>query len=77
MDNLIKNLPTESEFDDSNKALLEYIKIIQDQWTEPKFICPKCNKGGMCKDLTKVLTTMPPSFKYRCYKCGYITYKHY
>lgn len=70
-------LPTEAEFDDANKELLIYAEITQNQWSNPKFICPSCNEGGMCKDLTEVLTSVPPSYRYKCSKCGHVTYKHY
>lgn len=72
-----KTLPTESEFDNANKGLLSYNTINQTQWSEPKFVCPNCNAGGMCKDLTTVLTSIPPSYTYQCNKCGHKTYKHY
>ena len=70
-------LPTENDFDNAHKNPLEYAYIGQNQWSEPKFVCPNCNEGGMCKDLTTILTSNPPSFKYQCNKCGHVTYKHY
>lgn len=72
-----KILPTESEFDKANKGLLDYSVTNQTQWSEPKFVCPSCNAGGMRKDLTTICTSIPPSFKYQCTNCGHVTYKHY
>ena len=43
------------------------------QYSEPKYDCTECG-GGMCKDLTKVLTSYPPKYEYRCNKCGHIDY---
>lgn len=75
MDNLIKTiLPTEAEFDNAYEG---YAIINQAQWSEPKFICPNCNEGGMRKDLTTICTSIPPSFRYECNKCGHVTFKHY
>lgn len=45
-------------------------------YSEPKYKCPKCSDGGMCRDNTKVLTSLPPKYEYKCNKCGHIEYKY-
>ena len=58
----------------------EYRKFIEDsmcypqEWSEPKYICPKCG-GGMCRNEMVVLTSYPVQYKYKCDKCGYVEYQ--
>lgn len=47
---------------------------IQPMWSEPKFDCPECGGGGMCKNNMVVLTSIPPQYEYRCNKCGHVEY---
>ena len=58
-------LPTAKEYIESYRFKNEF-----PAWSKPKYQCPKCG-GGMCKNLTIVLTTYPPQYMYQCYKCGY------
>lgn len=44
------------------------------QYSEPKFACPNCKDGGMCKDLRKILASYPPQYEYKCNKCRHIEY---
>lgn len=44
------------------------------KWSEPKYICPKCNEGGMCRDETTILTSIPPKHRYECNKCHHVDY---
>ena len=44
------------------------------EWSEPKYICPKCG-GGMCRNEMVVLTSYPPQYEYSCNKCGYVEYQ--
>ena len=59
----------------------EYITKLEEEreqrnreYSEPKYICPKCG-GGMRKNLRygEVLTTYPPIYKdfYKCDTCGF------
>ena len=59
-------LPTAKEYMESYRFENEF-----PAWSKPKYQCPKCG-GGMCKDLTVVLTTYPPQYRYQCCKCGYV-----
>ena len=70
-----KGLPSEEDFIKG----LEDSYTFQDycvQWSEPKYKCPKCEEGGMRKNLMLVLTSIPPQYQYRCDKCGYTTSHH-
>lgn len=44
------------------------------KWSEPKYICPKCKEGGMCRDETMILTSIPPKHQYECNKCHHVEY---
>lgn len=67
----MKNLPTKDEYIQQNSYIVN--PLIQ-QFSEPKYKCPKCESGGMCKDLTKICTSLPPKYIYQCNSCGYIEY---
>ena len=43
-------------------------------WSQPLYICPKCKEGGMCRDETIVLTSIPPKHMYECNKCHHVEY---
>lgn len=45
--------------------------------SKPKFECPKCKVGGMCKRLDIVLTSYPAQYQYECNKCGHVEYLPY
>ena len=66
------HLPTAEEY---RKAVSKTIMDFNVQWTEPKYQCPKCG-GGMCKDLTRVCTSIPPQYLYECNKCGHVEYQY-
>lgn len=59
----------------------EYRKFIEDsmcypqEWSEPKYICPKCHKGGMRRNEMVVLTSYPAQYEYCCDKCGHVEYQ--
>lgn len=44
------------------------------KWSEPKYICPKCNEGGMCRDETIICTSIPPKHRYECNNCHHVDY---
>lgn len=68
-------LPTAEEFRQEELKLLEtQLDLSNRKWSEPKYICPKCKEGGMCKDETMILTSNPPQFRYECMKCHYVDY---
>lgn len=57
----------------------EYKKSIENisdanEWSEPKFKCPKCAIGRMHKNNTIVLTTYPVKYLYKCDNCDHIEY---
>lgn len=62
-------LPSKEEYES------KFSKPANPSYSEPKFKCPKCD-GGMCKDLSIVLTTYPVKYCYKCDKCGHIEYLH-
>lgn len=62
-------LPSIEQYQSSKFA----IAMQNDEYSEPLFKCPKCD-GGMCKNLTRTLTSLPPSYEYKCDKCGHIEY---
>lgn len=63
------NLPTKDEY---IKERSQYCDITT--WSEPKYICPKCQKGGMRQNLDFVLCSNPPQYMYKCNNCGYSEY---
>lgn len=67
---LTTDLPTAEEYRKSIGVPYDY----QYEWSEPKYICPKCG-GGMCKNKTMVLASNPPQYKYQCNKCGHVEYQ--
>jgi hypothetical protein len=66
---LTTDLPTADEYRKSIGVPYDY----QYEWSEPKYICPKCG-GGMCKN-NMVLASNPPQYKYQCNKCGHVEYQ--
>lgn len=67
---LSTDLPTADEYRKSIGCPHYY----QREWSEPKYICPKCG-GGMCKNETMVFASNPPQYKYQCNKCGHVEYQ--
>lgn len=45
-----------------------------EQYSEPKFDCPVCKTGGMCKDNTIILPSFPPKYQYICNSCRHVEY---
>lgn len=68
----MKNLPTKDEYIEHEGHIDARYPI--ENFSEPKYICPNCQSGGMCKDLTKVCTSLPPRYIYQCNVCGYVDY---
>ena len=67
---LLKNLPSADEYRKSIGVPYYY----QHEWSEPKYVCPKCG-GGMCRHETVVLTSNPPQYEYQCNQCGHVEYQ--
>lgn len=67
---LITELPTADEYRKSIGVPYYY----QREWSEPKYVCPKCG-GGMCRYDTIVFASNPPQYEYQCNQCGYIEYQ--
>lgn len=67
---LSTNLPTAEEYRESIGTRYYY----QREWSEPKYICPKCG-GGMCKHENIVFCSNPPQYEYKCNKCGHVEYQ--
>ena len=68
---LITGLPTADEYRKSIGVPYYY----QREWSEPKYICPKCG-GCMCRNEMVVLASYPAKYEYRCDKCGNIEYQY-
>lgn len=54
----------------------EYKKSIEkgystSKWSRPVYLCPKCKKGGMCRDTSFTYASLPPKYDYMCNKCRY------
>lgn len=64
------DLPTADEYRNAIGITYSY----QSEWSEPKYICPKCG-GGMCRNEMVVLTSYPAQYEYSCNKCGYVEYQ--
>lgn len=67
---LSTDLPTADEYRES----IGFPYYYQREWSEPKYICPKCG-GGMCKHENIILTSNPPQYEYQCNKCSYVEYQ--
>lgn len=66
------NLLTAKEYEDiANNIAFQST----DQWSEPKYQCPKCD-GGMRRNEMIVLTSYPAKYEYQCDKCGHIDYQY-
>ena len=66
----VKDLPTAEEY---QKSLEQF--IFNKEWSEPKYLCPKCGKGGMRRREDIVLDSYPPQRLYECDKCGHTEYQ--
>ena len=71
------NLPTAEEYEKLDSEYLDsYFDLSLKRLSEPKYQCPKCKEGGMCRDETIILTSNPPQHRYECNKCHYVTSHH-
>lgn len=66
----VKDLPSAEEY---QKSLKQF--IFNEAWSEPKYLCPKCGKGGMRRREDIVLASYPPQRLYECDKCGHTEYQ--
>lgn len=69
---------TKEEYEKWIENTLNEKADIQPMWSEPMYICPKCNDGGMRKNLHTcvALASNPPitQYEYRCNKCDNVEY---
>jgi hypothetical protein len=65
MDNL--NLPSKEEYISQIRSFSSNQRM-----SEPKYRCPSCKEGGMCRNEMIVLCSYPPQNQYECNKCGHI-----
>ena len=68
---LATNLPTADEYRD---FIGHPYASSPREWSEPKYICPKCG-GGMCRHESIVYASNPPQYEYKCNKCGNVEYQ--
>lgn len=73
-DAFVTGLSTELPTADEYRKSIGWPHYYQREWSEPKYICPKCG-GGMCKNETMVFASNPPQYKYQCNKCGHVEYQ--
>lgn len=66
----IRNLPSVEEY---QKSLGQF--TFNEEWSEPKYLCPKCGEGGMRRREDIVFTSYPPQRLYECDKCGHTEYQ--
>ena len=53
-----------------------YEPFMNDEWSKPVYMCPKCKTGWMCRNNKTVLTTYPPQYIYKCNLCDHTEYRH-
>ena len=70
-----KSLKTLEEYIDSHREAINHYGEFG-EYSEPKFKCPKCG-GNVRKNLSLVLTSYPPQYRYDCEKCGHSVVLHY
>ena len=58
-DAFVTGLSTELPTADEYRKSIGCPHYYQREWSEPKYICPKCG-GGMCKNETMVFASNPP-----------------
>ena len=69
------HLPSADEYRKrSDEYSINYLDTFYRKYSEPAYMCPKCQTGGMCRNETKVLASIPPKYEYVCNKCGYVDY---
>ena len=72
----VLSLLSAEEMDARDSEALEHFWEANKPWSSPVYRCKKCGDGGMCRDNTKVLTSYPPKYEYRCNKCGNVEYRY-
>lgn len=60
-------LPTKEQYE-------AYKKIQIQEYSEPKYQCPECKNGGMCRDESTIFLSFPAMNKYKCNRCGYVDF---
>lgn len=71
------DLPSAEEYQRKSEDYAnDLININMRQYSEPRYVCPKCKIGGMCRDESMTYLSYPPKYKYVCNRCGYVDYKH-
>jgi hypothetical protein len=63
----IRDLPTKEKY---HSNIMEAYQTDVSLFSEPIYLCPKCN-GGMCRDYQYVRLSYPPRYFYKCNKCEY------
>lgn len=66
------NLPTAEQYRNGHPPVIYEIEA----WSEPKYLCPKCKKGGMRRNNIVMKTTQPIQFEYQCNQCGYVEHQY-
>lgn len=68
-------LPSAEEYAQKDAEYQQhYWKWSTRRWSPPMYVCPECKEGGMCRDETVVLTSIPPKHMYECNKCHHVEY---
>ena len=67
------NLPSLENYIKDNHHIQKQVSGMLQDYSEPKYKCPKCG-GNVRKNLTMVLTSIPPKYRYECDKCDHVDF---
>lgn len=67
-----KNLPTAEQY---KNQIDNTIIDLGEEYSEPKYQCPFCNRGAMCRNEKILLTSNPPKRLYKCNVCERTDYQ--
>ena len=63
-------LPSQEDYY-NRRDRLAIVGEASNEWSEPLFVCPKCENSGVRRKEDYVLASFPPRYIYRCDKCGW------
>lgn len=70
----LNHLPTEEEYQASVMPNTNSFSI--NRYSAPKYLCPKCKQGGMCRNESAVFCSYPPKYQFVCNNCQHIDYQY-
>jgi len=69
-------LADREEYINNHAHLFKSNLNMQVEFSEPKYKCPKCG-GNVRKNLTMVLTSYPPKYRYECDNCDHVDFHEF